>query len=261
ADGGATWHALPATPRVVGGQIHTAMADVTGTSAAFYVWRVRPWDGTDWGGYSGWCEFAVDLTPPNAAVAASTELSLIKPDPAHPQPLPPPASTAVVGQPAVVTLTQTGGDTDVAGYVYGVSKDGTTDVPAWIPAAADGKASLPVTPLSDNPFIGNTLTVRAKDRTGNIGPAVQYQIAANPATVTAPAKRGDVTGDGRADIVGLSDGGDGQTQVRNFITAADGTTVLCPTTPLTMPAGGKSVTGDFNGDGHTDMAVFRDGTN
>ncbi|WP_416900842.1 carboxypeptidase regulatory-like domain-containing protein [Micromonospora echinospora] len=44
------------------------------TDGASYVWQARTWDGTDWSGWSGTCEFTVDATPPpNPAGVSSTD--------------------------------------------------------------------------------------------------------------------------------------------------------------------------------------------
>jgi hypothetical protein len=222
-------------------------------------WRVHAFDGTDSGGTSAWCQFAVDNGAPGQPTLTSTDLP--------PFPMNPPA-TATVGRPGTVTVTPAPGDNDIVGYFYGIGAAEQTPT-TWIQAAADGTAQLPIVPVVSG-LNKNFLTVVALDAAGNRSPLPvsapdaggTRQFRANaPATVTHV--KGDVTGDGKADITGYYDLGNGQSQFMTFVSKADGSGYYQPVTPIVhdagaLPAGTLRVNGDFTGDGVTDLAAFRD---
>jgi hypothetical protein len=222
-------------------------------------WRVHGWDHTDNGAASAWCEFAVDNATPGQPVLTSTELPAF--------PATPPATT-VVGAAAAVTATPAAGDTDVVGYYVGTGQVETAPT-VWIPAAANGTVRIPVVPVVSG-LAKNFLTVVAVDAAGNRSPVPvsapnapgTRQFRANPGTVHHV--HGDVTGDGRRDVVGMVDAGNNQTKLLTFDSTSDGSTVFNPLTsivndPNAFPAARLTrVSGDFNGDGLTDVAAFRD---
>ncbi len=174
--------------------------------------------------------------------------------------------TAVVRRPAAVTFTPATGDTDVAGYRFAVADQPGTPA-SWVPANRDGSATVAVTPVSDDPFLGNTLTVVAVDRAGNASTQVTYRFLANPAT-GSPHVRGDVTGDGRAELIRAGDIGNGQMQA--WALAADPAATGFVGNPVAGwdagPGSGFTaarttvVSGDFDGDGRTDAGVLHDET-
>jgi hypothetical protein len=223
-------------------------------------WRVHGFDGTDNGGSSAWCHLLVDNTAPGQPALASTALP--------PFPATPPAST-VVGSPGAVTITPAAGDTDVVGYYFGV---GAVDpVPTiWAAADAGGTAVIPVVPVVSG-LAKNFLSVVAVDAAGNRSPVAvsapdapgTRQFRANAGS-TAPPAQADLTGDRKADAVGIYDAGNNQTQLWNFDTTADGAGVFAPTIPITNDPNAfpvakiKPLSGDFNGDGRADLAVMRD---
>ncbi|MBV1850501.1 FG-GAP repeat domain-containing protein [Catellatospora tritici] len=222
-------------------------------------WRVHAFDGTDSGGTSAWCQFAVDNGVPGQPTLTSTDLPVF---PANPP------TTATIGRPGTVTATPAPGDTDIVAYYYGIGAAEQAPT-TYIQAAADGTAQLPIVPVVSG-LNKNFLTVVAVDAAGNRSPLPvsapdgggTRQFRANaPATVTHV--KGDVTGDGKADITGYYDLGNGQSQFMTFVSKADGSGYYQPVTPIVhdagaLPAGSTRVNGDFTGDGVTDLAAFRD---
>ncbi|MFF1822992.1 RICIN domain-containing protein [Kribbella sp. NPDC058245] len=206
-------------------------------------------DNIPFGPASPPCYFTVDQTPPPQPTIESTDY---------------PESTAVV--PArtagVVTLRRAAGDTDTTEFYYGFSQDRVTQ---RIPIGPDGTAKLPVTLTPDTPNgpADARLFVRAADRAGQfsaVTPGWSLRAKPNPAPVSHV--RGDVNGDGRADVQAVIDHGNGRTAVWNLPAGGDGL------------AGGqigwdsgdsggypldrtRTVAGDFTGDGRSDVALFR----
>jgi len=223
-------------------------------------WRVHGFDGTDNGAPSPWCQFAVDNASPGQPTLTSTDLP---PFPSSPPP------SATVGTPARVTATPAVGDTDIVGYYVGVGAVETAPT-VWVAARADGTAVIPVVPVVSG-LNKNFLTVVAVDRAGNRSPVPvsapdapgTRQFRANP-DGTGPGVRADITGDGKADVVGVYDAGNGVTQLWQHLTTADGTGVLGPTVPIANDPNAfplnrvVPLSGDFNGDGHSDVAILRD---
>jgi hypothetical protein len=222
-------------------------------------WRAHGFDGLDNGGVSAWCQFVVDNATPGQPTLTSNDLP--------PFPANPPAATAVVGAPGSVTATPASGDTDVIGYYYGVGAVDSAPT-IWIPAPG-GTAVIPVVPVVSG-LNKNFLTVVAVDTAGNRSPVPvssadapgTRQFRANAATSQHTPR--DVTGDGRADLTILYDAGNNQTKLLNFASTSDGSGVFNPTTPIVndpgvFPAGKlNTLSGDFNGDGRSDVVAFRD---
>ncbi len=220
-----------------------------------YSWTVRATDGTDTGAYAPACPFVVDNTPPDSPSASSTDLALTT---GLIVPAPPP--TAVVGRIATVTLSPPVDDPVVAGYLIGVGAGVEATPSVWVPARQDGTAQAPIVPVAPEGTT-NILTVRVRDLAGQAGPTVTYRFRAT-AAASAPRVRGDATGDGRADVSILSDVGGGNGAFWRWNTAASGTSSVTPTAPqdvtTTYPASAvRKVQGDFDGDGLTDFALFR----
>jgi FG-GAP-like repeat len=222
-------------------------------------WRVHGWDGTDNGGTSAWCEFAIDNSTPGQPTLTSTDLP--------PFPNSPPAG-ATVGVPGSVTVNPAANDSDVVGYFYGV---GAADpVPTvWLPARAGGVVTIPVIPVVSG-LNKNFLSVVAVDAAGNRSP-VAISAADAPGTrqflaraATPPGVHHDVTGDRTADFPVVEDTGDGASKVLTFVSSSDGSTVFDPTMSIVNAAGAFPASrtlpllGDFTGDGRGDIAMFRD---
>ncbi len=203
------------------------------------------------GPYTPRCYFTVDRLAPSLGTIGSTDF----PDGVAVKP---------VGEAGTVTFTKAAGDTDVAGFRYGFSRESIT---LFAPAAADGTATVPITLWRRDPAdpssIPRTLYMRVVDRAGNHsatkGP---WTLAATDRTVTAPAVRADTNGDRRADVTALVDQGNGGTVAWNFVstgTAARGY--------VGWDAGGAggfpsyrvvSTVAEVHGDGRSDVVAFRE---
>ncbi|MGZ0150103.1 RICIN domain-containing protein [Kribbella sp. WER1] len=243
--------------------VYTQDSGITGNGAAFtwspipagvlaestaYYYTARsddgiPDDGIDYGPASPPCYFTVDSVAPGAAVVTSTDF---------PKGLP--------GMPArevgILKLAPAVGDTDVASYLYGFSAD---RVLLTVKAKPDGTADLPVSVATSA-----RLWVRAVDRAGNPGPLPQqaYVLLAKANPATAPV-RGDVNGDGAADVVMVLDQGNGRTGVWN-VDSRNGSFATGTMSWDSQNNGGfalsrsRPVRGDFTKDGRSDVAFFRD---
>ncbi|GAA0379570.1 hypothetical protein Acor_00990 [Acrocarpospora corrugata] len=215
-----------------------------------YSWRVRGYDllgsyGTDYGPWSRSCEFTIET-----------------PGPANSPPLPTVTSADFVRDdfgptPAGVPGTVTFAGQDVVAFRYGFRQDALA---MTVQARPDGTAEAPITMTHDNPA---ELWVQAVDRAGNksVGPdgdaatgIARYPFQAATGSGQTPHLRGDLNGDGRADVTVLTDGG-GRAQVWNVAGASPVNVFDAGAFPLAKV---KSAAGDFDGDGRTDLAMFRD---
>jgi len=259
-DAGTTWSAIQQTAPTASGLIHTTTFSLTPTqaSAPYIMWEVVANDGIDDSRSAARCEFSVDTAAPGAPLAASSQLDLTGVN------APP---SVVAGRPAAVTLSPATGDTDVAGYRFAVADQARTPT-SWVPANRDGSASVAITPISDDPFVGNTLTMVAVDRAGNASTQVSHRFLANPAAST-PHVRGDVTGDGKAELISAGDAGNGQMQAWALAADPAGGGGFVGSPVAGWDAGAASgftaarstvVSGDFDGDGRTDVGVLHDET-
>ncbi|MET0235062.1 MAG: RICIN domain-containing protein [Kibdelosporangium sp.] len=235
-----------AWPQIPAGVLPT---DQPGT---VFNYRARAKDAALTGLDSTRCYFTVDQTRPGPATIASTDY---------------PDSTAVraVGETGTVTFTRGATDTDVAGYQYGFQQDRLS---LWAGAEADGHATVPVTLWPDSPGgtlgISRTLYVRTVDRAGNSSlTSVSRAITAVPRPVTTAPVPDDTNGDRRGDITVMFDQGDGRTAAWNFLGTANG----FASGYIGWDSGANggfpayrttSVRGDFDNDGRTDLAVFRE---
>jgi hypothetical protein len=224
----------------------------TDSPGTVFSYRARSRDAGLTGGYSARCYFTVDTSRPAPPVVSSTD---------YPGPTP----AIPLGQAGTVTFRPGGAETDVVGYRYGFSPDVTT---MYVAAGADGRASVPITLWPSDPGevgeIRRTLYVRAIDRAGNVSPLSSgYELVARWRTVSDPPVRGDVNGDRRGDVTALVDHGYGRTAVWNLLAAPDGfhpgyigwDTDINGGFPADLVRGAA---GDFDGDGRTDLAVFRE---
>ncbi|TDU91615.1 VCBS repeat protein [Kribbella voronezhensis] len=207
-------------------------------------------DGIDAGPESGRCYFSIDSVKPARPVMSSTDF--------------PDGSPAIpVGTPGIITLRPAASDTDVAEFLYGFDSG---KVSLRIKAGADGTARLPVTLWPDTPGGARTkrLYVKAVDRAGNVGPVTPARdLSALPGPAQVPHVRGDVNGDGRADVTTIVDQGNGRTAVWNVPSSSSG--FFTGSMAWDSGANGgfplyrtKPVQGDFDGDGRTDLVLFRE---
>ncbi len=186
---------------------------------------------------------------PGAAVAKSTDLALTTGSTVADAP-----ATAVVGQPAAVTLAPESWDRDVAGYLVSVGADAAVPVAA----GADGKAVVPVVPVAAGSV--NQLTVQVKRKDGSAGPATTYKFKANAAGVPKSAAS-DLTGDGRSEVVYAKDVG-GAATVWSAATKHDGSGSFAPVQVFESTAYRTATTrfvdGDVDGDGRDEVIAVRD---
>jgi hypothetical protein len=207
-------------------------------------------DGVDWGPESPRCYFKVDAKRPLSPVLESADYpdgeALI------------PARTL-----GTVTLRPAAGDTDVTEYLYGFKAERIT---SRIKAGPDGTVKLPLSVWQT--ATGNvpkrTLYVKAVDAAGNASERPTPRLlGANEVEQLPVKRRGDVNGDGRADLTAVLDQGNGRTAIWNVVAGPTG----LQTGQLAWDSGDnggyamyrtRPVRGDFDGDGRTDAVLIRE---
>ncbi|MEU0932955.1 LamG-like jellyroll fold domain-containing protein [Embleya sp. NPDC005971] len=141
--------------RTSGTSFSVAVPDDVFGDGARIGWRVRGWDGTAHGPWSGWCDVTVDGTAPAAPpIVGSTDY-------------PPDGFGGGIGRTGRFAL-RTGGDADIVRFRYGLVTPPTREV-----AAVDGAASVEVTPAVGDP---HDLYVVGVDRAGNESPPTAYHF-------------------------------------------------------------------------------------
>lgn len=208
-------------------------------------------DGIDFGPGSPRCYFKVDAKKPQQAVLESVDF----PD-GEAQ-----ISARTVG---TVTLRPAPGDTDVVEYLYGFKPE---RISSRIKAGSDGTAKIPLTvwQTAAGSLPAKMLYVKAVDGANNISdqPTV-WQLSANKLAQLPPQRRGDVNGDGRADLSTVLDQGDGRTAIWNVVSKVGGGLHTGQLAWDSGASGGfamyrtRPVRGDFDGDGRTDTVLIRE---
>ncbi|MFE3448299.1 LamG-like jellyroll fold domain-containing protein [Nonomuraea sp. NPDC059194] len=122
-------------------------------------WRVRAEDGKATSAWSPWCEATVDTTAPGREPAISSPQYAEN------------GWSDGVGLSGTFTFAPNGVP-DVAAYVWGLDSTPTTEVAP----GQDGIGSIALTPRHDGP---NVLSVRSKDRAGQLGPIRTYVFNVN----------------------------------------------------------------------------------
>ncbi|ONI87004.1 hypothetical protein ALI144C_10220 [Actinosynnema sp. ALI-1.44] len=221
--------------------------DQPGTVFAYRSRLVDP--SNTFGPYTETCYFTVDVVSPGSPTVSSTDF-------------PDGAAVRWVGETGSVSFTAA--DSDTAGFAYGFSPE----VPLRVAADHQGKATVPITLWPDQPGgtsgIPQRLYVRTVDRAGNMSSsAPEWEVNAKARAVSAKPVRGDTNGDRRADVTQVFDQGHGRTAVWNFLSRDGGfaggyigwDTGVNGGFPATTT---RSARGDFNGDGRSDVAIFRE---
>ncbi|MEV0272770.1 LamG-like jellyroll fold domain-containing protein [Hamadaea sp. NPDC050747] len=241
--------------------------------AKIYTYRVRPWDlypdGSlmEAGAWSAVCELAFDsatLTDPPIVEGLETQ-----------QPEGPGTEIFNIlryGSTTWLTFRPTQTDLGrVAAYRYGFSQQAVESPNAQtVPAGPDGTATVPVARWEVDgdgyPTSSGQLFVRAVTITGS-----QYSTNVldvyDPLDSTTPPVthvRGDVNGDGKADVAGFRDLSATEGVYYSFYGRGNGTLeqrAYLMRAPYSS-ANAKVAQGDFTGDGKTDFAAFvADGAN
>jgi RHS repeat-associated protein len=137
------------------------------TNGSTYEYRMRAYDGTDYGNWSDYVVFTPDVTAPNTATVSSLTY-------------PESQWGGAAGTQGSFTF-GANGSTDVAGYLWGLDQNP--------PATYTTSTSQNVTPSTDGP---HHLYVQTKDKAGNVGPVRDYAFNVGAGAVTSPAE-GDRT--------------------------------------------------------------------
>lgn len=205
-------------------------------------------DGADVSEWSRACQFEINNDPPEEPPVDAA-----------------PPSFDDRGTGVLVRLKPAPGDGgEVAGYRFG---DDPARLGAIAPAGPDGTATIHVTNATTANVESLPLYVKAVNRAGARNPddpdgrvrAYQLDLPKFTPTTRTP---GDVTGDGRADVVSLADVGGGHAILQLVTGGAGGAAsgVLHPfgQTPW-RTAATTVLTGDVDNDGLTDIVLVTDG--
>lgn len=214
------------------------------TPGLVYSFVLYSTDGIDLSGGFGPCYVQVDASAPPGYAEAEAVGSI------------------VLGQPTTVRLKPAFGETaHIGSYDYGYDPVRLT---LSVTAGPDGTALVPVTFFRDD---DPPLYVRARSRAGVAGAAPLDPAFApflDPPNQSPQHRRDDVNGDGRADIAGLQDLGNGTSVLYSLTTKTPDSTygpVLASSPGAFSPATTKTARGDFDGDGRTDLALLKQAVN
>ncbi|MCI0686929.1 MAG: LamG domain-containing protein [Sporichthyaceae bacterium] len=180
-----------------------------------YSWRVRAYDGVEYGDWAWWCEFTIDTVPPSAPPGVSSAT------------YPENQWGGGVGTPG--TFTFTAGNSDVSSFRYGFNT-GTPSIS--VNATTLGGSSSPVS-FTPSQFGPNFLSVRSVDRAGGLGPIRTYVFKVNGSDPVAWWKFDEGTGTTAADSTGH-----GHTATLDAIGWGDGRHNLTDPTDLGLNAPG-----------------------
>ncbi|WP_314242130.1 ricin-type beta-trefoil lectin domain protein [Streptomyces kutzneri] len=160
-----------------------------------YFWRIQSGDGDMTSAWSHGCMFSMDTQPPSVPVVTSADF-------------PPsgtlPGSTKAINQPGSFTLKSSDSISGVISYEWAFNSSIPVGGANTVAAAADGSASIALTPTS---WGTNILRVQAVDRAGNRSQALTYAFYV-PDNPNAKTTLGDITGDERVDFIAPTAGGD-----------------------------------------------------
>jgi hypothetical protein len=221
-----------------------------------FSYEARASDGQLTSDWTPRCYFTVDTVNPGTPAVESADFPDGEP-------------VLSVGQVGTLRITpgfdpQGQPDADVGGYRYGFQQDKLT---GWVAADGAGGATIPMVLWTT----ARTLYVQAVDRAGNPSthdtPCIctSWDLRARAGTATPARKPADVNGDGLADASTTVDLGNGRTAAWTLISKAGGGFHPQPYLGWDSGVNGgfdayrvKQVTGDFTGDGLSDVALFRE---
>lgn len=207
------------------------------TQGVVYTYRVRAYDGVAYGPWSG-----------------STDVIVPKPGAVNHPPTP---TVTVAAKNVRVALAPRSGDVGlVAGYRYGTDP---LNLVGTVLTARDGKAELQFAPTVPTTVYFQSVMADgvANPGMGDGKPRLSKAVL-NPLTGTPTAKRYDLEGDGRADVIGLMDVGG--VAMPYLASATTGTATTSPALPLGglsyPPAVTEHGVGDIDGDKRADLVVL-----
>lgn len=205
-----------------------------------YTWQARESNGS--GTVSDWsspCHFITDLSTPPMPTLTSTDFPAEGSGQLGP----------VVRTTGTVQVAVSGpGASDTVAIKYGLNDQ---DLPVGggpqVPVGPDGTATITIRPTEFGP---NTLWVQGVSRAGDYGPEGSYSFFMRG--LTTPDARGDLDGDGHADLVAAGQDGDLHVLYGN----GDGTLQSAVTYPDSTTAWNDTIVaqnGDLDGDGYQDL--------
>lgn len=214
-----------------------------------YMWQVQTSDGDLGSAWVEGCRFSMDSRPPSIPVVTSAE---------YPPSGTLPGSTKHIGQKGNFKVAATDSLSGVLYYEWAFNEDIPVGGATRINAAADGTATIPVTPTW---WGTNVLRVQAVDRAGNRSQQQSYAFYV-PDDPNAKTTLGDITDDDLVDFIAPADNGD----LIVYPTATDPSAGgMIASTKANSPGGwgwgNGTLTTHRGGNGITvdDLWAFRDG--
>ena len=132
-------------------------------------YRVRGFDGRDWGPFGRWCDVTVDTTEPAQPPVVTSSDYVELDDEGNGE------QSGAPGQTGWFRFSAGEGDDDVTRFRYSI----VNSPPDKEVAAPDGEVAVPVTPPTSGP---KTLHVQSLDKAGNPGPIYHYDFMVRTAT-------------------------------------------------------------------------------
>ncbi|MFJ6797998.1 ricin-type beta-trefoil lectin domain protein [Streptomyces sp. NPDC091268] len=160
-----------------------------------YTWRVSANDGDLDSKWATGCTFTMDTQPPSVPVVTSAE---------YPPSGTLPGASKYIGQAGTFKMKATDPLSGVLYYEWAFNSAIPVGGANRIDAAADGTASIPLTPTT---WGTNVLRVQSVDRAGNRSQPLTYTFYV-PDNPNAKTTLGDITGDERVDFIAPADNGD-----------------------------------------------------
>ncbi len=152
-----------------------------------YSWRAQAGDGIGGSAWSGYCEFVVDTVKPNSPT--------VTPDPTGAAVYPRELERGGVGQQGKFILDRAG-SADTTTFLWGFNNTAT---PSTGTPDSSGKLTISYTPTVSGPI---TLTVKARDRAGNVSNPTTYKFDVATPTEDGIWKLDEGTGTTSAETTG-----------------------------------------------------------